>query len=1130
MEPSSFADTFCLPNIPRFTLGLYENLINTAKRDFSEEHSVPESQKLCASTAIDVLQSAVSSVNYCTTARTEETYTGPNPHIDSTVDRKKLLGAMSYEVVFLDVRTVAHPTSKIQLFEITATRMLEAKVTEIFHVFAGANEVIYVDSLEASNTRGVPEEAVAPLDTAIEALVLFADCTDIVTHNSTAIKGFMHGNDAGCCLRANIWLDSIELAKICFPYLKSHKFNDLALCITGSDASENSIARIILLSNVYLCLLRALLMMDAEAVEIISRICSVEQWDLSHLFKRLSALNAKESLSDLRLGAPEQEDDLIRSFFKKTRKNMANSYDANMMSKVVNTSQGAKAPHVSPSEIGVHAFMELSGDQREFRQSQEEMAKKVYKAFRTSNNLLIEAGTGTGKTFAYLIPAIEFSIKNNKQVAISTVTNSLLDQIVYKDLPIIEKVFEKVTGIKISYVPLKGATHYFCLRSTERLIKRVIAQGGISGYSQADYCNIAMAITQIAQNDFTDTSNLAFLKDSSVPYKIKADTLYCRRQHCPYFPNLCFLHGVKSRAQKANIVITNHSLALRNLKFDNSMFSDVKYWVFDEAHALGKEALEAFSTSFNLWALEKLISKLRKENVKKQDSLSELKVRKNLDILFPNDENNALLDEGGLSEIEKIFRATCIGPDGNCLTIFSSLKIAVGEFAKSANLLCLAASEFKTIYQAQSNLANIIQLETYGNQELWINDQVRNTNEYQEVHRNSVIMLRLVNELTISLLDIYNQIQSDLMSYEEALLPNDVKNLSKLSVLCENIVAVSSGIARSLTDVYIAPKNEYTQELHFKKIGNSVSTTALSRALSTADDFKDYVYGGADSIVLTSATLSYNLSFKYLEKQLGVKSIDDFPDTETGVMGNPKIINFSSIKNNDNAEKDTVAVGCMLAPVFNYDTQMRVYVANDMPDPALFEYLDSLIRLITDLHVANKGSILTLFTNKTEMMHVYQSVQSILAKKQIDLICHTGGPITTKIKEEFIKNKSTSLFGLKSFWEGFDAPGDTLTGVIICKIPFASGHDPRSLMLKQMKRDSFNSILMPDATIQLKQGAGRLLRNSTDSGFVVIADSRVCARSYGNRILNSLPSKNVKVVPSSEIIAEIVSRETLGGE
>ena len=1130
MEQDFHIDTYCLPNTPKCTINLYNKIINDARNDFSDltidfisqDHTVSFTRKIYDNTF--TLTNSNANKHEQAIIKEFEGLKG----IDAS--NKVLMNYLNEEVAFLDIKTLKCSQFKNILFEVTSTRMFENKLTEIFHVIIDTQGLVQTRGLEVKKIEYTQGLNVLPLNIALEALVLFIGKSNIVAYDPTLTKTLILSGDEGCCLNSNLWMSLIELTKICFPYLKSHDFNDLTASLTGTLLSDKAIDNIISLSNIYLASLHALSKMDKDLIDILSSVCKTDQWSLVYLFKKLYTLQTESNQSDFKLIPYDHDKDVISAFFKKNRRKMVNLYDANMMSKTIACSHAEKSLDISPSEVGVHKFLEFSGDQKEYRTSQEEMSDSVYKALNTSNNLLIEAGTGTGKTFAYLIPAIEYSLKNNKQVAISTVTNSLLDQIVYKDLPVVERAFKKVSQAKVSYVPLKGASHYMCLRDTEKLVKRIIAQKEIGGYTQADFCNIAMAMTQIWQNDFTDISCLAFLKDSAVPYKIKADTKYCRRQHCSYFPNLCFLHGIKNRAQKANIIITNHSLALRNLKHDTSMFSDIKNWVFDEAHALGKEALEAFSVSFNLWTFDKLLAKLKKDKSNRQLTLRESRIKENLDTLFPNDENNYMENEGGLSEIEKIFKATCTGPDNECSDVFGDLKNAIAKFTASANLICQIAPDFRIAYQAQSDLANISQLELYKAQELWINDDIKETVEYCEIRKHSEIVVDLLNKMTSNLLHVFNQIQIDLTIFEEILLPKDIKNLSKLSVLCENIILVSSEMAQSLSEIYLSPKKEYTQELHFKKIGNLVATVALSRALNTADDFRSYVYKGANSIILTSATLSYNKSFKYLEKQLGVICVDDFPVSKMISVGSTKIIDFSSIKNKGEAEENVIAVGRMLAPVFDYDSRMQIYIPNDMPIPTFNGYLDSLTKLIIDLHIANRGSILTLFTNKAEMLQVYQSVEAILKHSGINIICHTGGPITSRIKEDFINNKSTSLFGLKSLWEGFDAPGDTLSGVIICKIPFASGHDPRSLMLKQMKRDSFNSILMPDAVIQLKQAAGRLLRKTTDRGFVVIADSRICSKNYGKRILNSLPSKDIKIIPSTDIVEEIVSRETSGGE
>ena len=470
MEQDFQIDFFCLPNTPRCTRNLYKKIIDNARGDLtgliirykSQAHDISFTKRLCQN-HITIVDPDVNKYDQTTIKETEIfERTGTS--------NKAPMRYMAEDLIFLDIKAIKCSQFKNTLLEITSARMIKNKLTEIFHIVVDTQGLVQADSLEILEFEYTQGTELVPINVALEALVLFIGKSNIVTFAPELTKSVILCCDVGCCLKTNIWLNLMELTKICFPYLKSHELKDLSLCLTETSLSAKAVENIIRLSNIYLVSLHALLMMDKDLIDILSRVCKTEQWSLVYLFKKLSVLQSDMNQSDWQLASCGLDRDVIFSFLNKNRRKMVNLYDANMMSKTINIAQAEKKLDILPSEIGVHKFLEFSDVQNEYRASQEEMSDKVYKALETSNNLLIEAGTGTGKTFAYLIPAIEYSLKNNKQIAISTVTNSLLDQIVYKDLPIVEKAFGKVTKKKISYVPLKGASHYICLRDTEKFI------------------------------------------------------------------------------------------------------------------------------------------------------------------------------------------------------------------------------------------------------------------------------------------------------------------------------------------------------------------------------------------------------------------------------------------------------------------------------------------------------------------------------------------------------------------------------------------------------------------------------------------------------------------------------------
>ncbi len=183
-------------------------------------------------------------------------------------------------------------------------------------------------------------------------------------------------------------------------------------------------------------------------------------------------------------------------------------------------------------------------------------------------------------------------------------------------------------------------------------------------------------------------------------------------------------------------------------------------------------------------------------------------------------------------------------------------------------------------------------------------------------------------------------------------------------------------------------------------------------------------------------------------------------------------------------------------------------VAGDIPDPRDRDaYLAAMENLLVDVHMAMDGSTLTLFTNRRDMEDLYGRVEPRLSRQGLELACQLRGTSVKRLRDRFLSEESSSLFALKAFWEGFDASGDTLRCVVIPKLPFANPTEPLSCERNVREERAWAKYSLPDAVLEVKQAAGRLIRTSTDRGVLVLADSRLLSKGYGKKFLSSLPSQ-----------------------
>jgi len=159
------------------------------------------------------------------------------------------------------------------------------------------------------------------------------------------------------------------------------------------------------------------------------------------------------------------------------------------------------------------------------------------------------------------------------------------------------------------------------------------------------------------------------------------------------------------------------------------------------------------------------------------------------------------------------------------------------------------------------------------------------------------------------------------------------------------------------------------------------------------------------------------------------------------------------------------------------------------------------------------------------MQQVYFEVLEPLAREGLIVFCQNVGASRQKITRDFLTDQKASLFGTASFWEGFDASGDTLKCIVITRLPFSRPDQPvvdaRCQAVEENGLSAFDSYLLPQAALRLKQGVGRLIRTKNDRGLIVIADSRLCRKAYAGQFFSALPRCRHEVKTRSEIIEDI---------
>lgn len=214
-------------------------------------------------------------------------------------------------------------------------------------------------------------------------------------------------------------------------------------------------------------------------------------------------------------------------------------------------------------------------DKYESRQAQEHMINNIYTALHTGKHLMVEAGTGTGKSLGYLIPSLYYSVQTEQKIVVSTHTINLQEQIRQRDIPLLHELFP----VPFSASVLKGRSHYLCLRKFEHKMNSTEELT-----TKDDILNAAQMIIWLTETEHGEDEEIHFgNKGREFWHSVASDADSCLNRVCPWFRK-CFYHRAKHRANLADIVITNHSLLFTDVKAEHRLIPSYNHLVVDEAH------------------------------------------------------------------------------------------------------------------------------------------------------------------------------------------------------------------------------------------------------------------------------------------------------------------------------------------------------------------------------------------------------------------------------------------------------------------------------------------------------------------------------------------------------------------
>ncbi len=685
--------------------------------------------------------------------------------------------------------------------------------------------------------------------------------------------------------------------------------------------------------------------------------------------------------------------------------------------------------------------------------------------------LAAEAATGTGKSFAYLMPALVTGAARRDAgggpVVVSTHTRNLQDQLFDKDIPRLGRLLERPLRAAL----LKGRGNYLCQRRLERLLDECRER-----LSPRERLELMPVVTWAALTRSGDAEECTGFRAHQLPRLwalVRSEGAACANPGCrgsaagresatrsdggpaSHGGPVCFGARARLQAQSAHLVVVNHSLLLADLGVEHGILGSFDTLIVDEAHQFGRSADQHLRRAFSFQHLEGRLRGLHDPQAQGRGLLRQLRAAWSA--------RDAALEqvEPGLRRLE--------------------------EAAEVVDAL------LEPVARARGELSRV-QRERHGEA------LARQRYTQKERLKGENNPLRLLAEPCRELAPLLAALPARLAGLETALegAREDVvvALLAELRGAAEALAQDAELFALLLDEDDGGGETVSWTELH----PVSVETVFQRLPVEAGARLAEQLWGPLRRVLLTSATLTVEGRFDWLLGRLGLDQLPDPPATV--VYGSP----------------------------FQLERQARCFVPTWLPEasgPQVEGFARELAALV-GWTSANLGrGTLVLFTSYSLLSRCQTALQRELDTERTPLLVQGLDGSRHELLERFRQARNAVLLGVDSFWEGVDVPGEALQILVMTKLPFDVPGEPlldaRGERIQRRGGNAFRDLSLPEAVIRFRQGFGRLIRHETDKGVFLLLDSRVARKDYGKVFQASLPLPARPVLRPEDLQRELRS-------